>query len=179
MAAACARRRGRVGFALLRGEHGELLVERLAAAARTAGRVRGADERLELVAAGAAGVLEDRHQPILPVGWPTQLPNLSRMSSGNGTAVLAAVSKHTSTAFCVAQCVIESASYRRISWAKLLVPTRVSAPRMRISWPARISWWKSMVSVAVTVPRPRARIASSDSPAMRGKCHAASSKQAA
>src|SRR5262249_49278427 len=110
MTAACARRRRRVGFALLRGEHGELLVERLAAAAITARRVGSAHQGLELVAAGAAGVLEDRHQAILTGSVATHLPSLSRMSSGRATALRAAVSKHTSTAFCVAQCVIESAS---------------------------------------------------------------------
>ena len=69
-----------------------------------------AHERLELVAALAAGVFEDRHQAILPVRSATHLPSLSRISSGSGTAFRAAVSKHTSTVFCVAQCVIASAS---------------------------------------------------------------------
>src|SRR5262249_575524 len=105
-----ARRRRRVSFALLRGEHGELLVERLAAAAVAARRVGSAYQGLELVAAGAAGVLENRHQVILPGACATHLPSLARMSSGRGTALRAAVSKHTSTAFWVAQCVIESAS---------------------------------------------------------------------
>ena len=37
------------------------------------------------------------------------------MSSGQGADFRALVSKHTSVVFCVAQCVIESASYNRIS----------------------------------------------------------------
>src|SRR5262245_12007345 len=110
MAARAARRGRSLRFALLRREHRELLFERLAAAGGAARRVGRAHERLELVAAGAAGVFEDRHQAILSVSCATHLPSLSRMSSGSGTALRAAVSKHTSTAFCVAQCVIESAS---------------------------------------------------------------------
>src|SRR5262245_31873670 len=110
MAASAARRRLSLGVGLLRRKHRELLFQRLAAAGGAARRVGRAHESLELVAAGAAGVFEDRHQAILPVSSTTHLPSLSRMSSGNGTALRAAVSKHTSTAFWVAQCVIESAS---------------------------------------------------------------------
>ena len=65
--------------------------------------------------------------------------NFTFMSSGSATPLRALVSKHTSTDFWVAQCVIESASYRRISWLKLLVPTCFTARWTRISWPARIS----------------------------------------
>lgn len=63
--AACAGRGGCSVPIGLGGEDGELLVELAAAAALAARRVRGAHERLELVAAGAAGVFEDRHGAIL------------------------------------------------------------------------------------------------------------------
>lgn len=110
MAAAAARRRRSLRFALLRRKHRKLLFERLAAAGDAARRVGGADQGLELVAAGAAGILEDRHQAILPGSCATHLPSFSRISSGKATALRAAVSKHTSTVFWVAQCVMESAS---------------------------------------------------------------------
>src|SRR2546423_9999371 len=51
----------RLGAIRLRGAHRELLLELGARAARAARRIGRAHQRLELVAAGAAGVFEDRH----------------------------------------------------------------------------------------------------------------------
>src|SRR5207253_9517490 len=59
-------RRGLRLRACLGGEHRKFLVQRWARAACAGGRLRAAHQRLELVAAGAAGVLVDRHGAILP-----------------------------------------------------------------------------------------------------------------
>src|SRR5437763_16730772 len=64
--AARAARRGCGIRAFLRGKDRKLLLERGTLATRAGRRLRAAHHRLELVAAGAAGVLVDRHGAILP-----------------------------------------------------------------------------------------------------------------